>query len=722
MQNQSKNFESVQHIAEKLGESRFWLRKFIDVIKAPIAFELDGKAYLTDEAAGLVGMAVGALDAGDFGLIASIKTQLANVAQSPTIAVMIQAAAPAADMLLAGGAPTIEAAQGDTKPPRITMQAYNGGLLAITGWGSVGIELSGLELPKSCPVLVDHNSSLSAVAGSVTPEVRAGVLFASGTLAAGTAPAEQILALSRAAMPLQCSVGVMPITTRRVEAGQSFTLNGQTLKAQQPVTIAVKSILREISVVGVGADGSTSVAVSAAARGNDTMNTNTNTGAPAITASANLSPELDPIVAAERARVSEISKRLARYPGSGVILARAIEENMSPDAAELLAIRSNRPAPASVVSSGRGSVIDRELIAAALTVRFIGEKPAERIFRPDVLERSRPLHNAHMMDIVEACLQADGIMAPQGREEMVRAAFSSLSLPNALGDSLHRTVEQAYLESPATWRAIVSVRNVSDFRDAKAIRISFGGAVEEVAATGEFKHSDVSEDFYTSFRADTFGKLIRFTRKDIINDDAGALADAGQVMARMCMRGVSDLIWSTVMGNVGSWFSSGHKNYLSGADSNLNVANLGSAAQKMLVQRDKSGNDLDIQPATLVVPPSLGDTARGILSSEWLWMPSDTAASTPSANAQKNRVSLAIEPRLENDKFTGYSALAWYLFAAPINSPVIACFLNGKQTPTVEFFGLDSDPNRLGYSYRVYLDYGAALHEYRAAVKSKGEA
>ena len=47
-------------------------------------------------------------------------------------------------------------------------------------------------------------------------------------------------------------------------------------------------------------------------------------------------------------------------------------------------------------------------------------------------------------------------------------------------------------------------------------------------------------------------------------------------------------------------------------------------------------------------------------------------------------------------------------------SAMIVAFLQGKQSPTVEFFGIDADPNVLAASWRVYFDYGAALADYRA--------
>jgi hypothetical protein len=61
------------------------------------------------------------------------------------------------------------------------------------------------------------------------------------------------------------------------------------------------------------------------------------------------------------------------------------------------------------------------------------------------------------------------------------------------------------------------------------------------------------------------------------------------------------------------------------------------------------------------------------------------------------------------------------LFAAPSASPMIVAFLNGKQTPTTEFFGLDQTVEKLCVSWRVYHDFGAALCDYRAAVRSAGE-
>ena len=61
------------------------------------------------------------------------------------------------------------------------------------------------------------------------------------------------------------------------------------------------------------------------------------------------------------------------------------------------------------------------------------------------------------------------------------------------------------------------------------------------------------------------------------------------------------------------------------------------------------------------------------------------------------------------------------MFGAPFTSPVVAAFLNGQETPAVEFFDLSAEPNRLAASWRVYFDFGGALGDPKAAVKSNGQ-
>jgi hypothetical protein len=52
---------------------------------------------------------------------------------------------------------------------------------------------------------------------------------------------------------------------------------------------------------------------------------------------------------------------------------------------------------------------------------------------------------------------------------------------------------------------------------------------------------------------------------------------------------------------------------------------------------------------------------------------------------------------------------------------MIVAFLNGQQSPKVEYFGLNQTVDTLGVSWRVYHDFGAALCDPRAALMVAGE-
>ena len=84
---------------------------------------------------------------------------------------------------------------------------------------------------------------------------------------------------------------------------------------------------------------------------------------------------------------------------------------------------------------------------------------------------------------------------------------------------------------------------------------------------------------------------------------------------------------------------------------------------------------------------------------------------------------MVVVPWLSNSSLTGYSSTAWYLLGDPNDLAALEiAYLNGQSTPNVEFFGMDTNPEVLGVSWRVFYDFGVALGEYRAGVKSKGAA
>lgn len=398
------------------------------------------------------------------------------------------------------------------------------------------------------------------------------------------------------------------------------------------------------------------------------------------------------------------------------LAAHAIREGWDASKAELEALRADRPQVGPAIHASGRVAGTREHLEAAMLVRAGLSSVAEEELGANVLEASRPLHSASMVDLCAASLQYAGITPPASRTDMIRAAVSGGDMPLALGNAAGKSVLHTFNRAPATWRAFCGKKSAPNFKEQTAIRPNFLGELEEIGADGEIKHGTFSESFI-KWSITTFAKQFKYTRKDFINDDLSLLSETGPALGKMALRKLSDLVYQTLLAS-GSHFATGNNNYFAGATSALDYASLGKALQYMRTQRDENGADLDITPVTLVVGPSNETTARELINSEFL----ERDANSPTGNAHRGQLKLEVEPRLENtERFTGASALAWYLFAAPIDLPMLVGFLDGKEGPNVEFFGLDHDIDMLALGWRCYADFGAAMGDHRSAVKAKGE-
>jgi hypothetical protein len=190
-------------------------------------------------------------------------------------------------------------------------------------------------------------------------------------------------------------------------------------------------------------------------------------------------------------------------------------------------------------------------------------------------------------------------------------------------------------------------------------------------------------------------------------------------MGRAAARTLNGLVATVVLANAGTFWSLANLNYFEGAGSSLQASSLNTAIRMLRQMKDSEGNLLDLEPAVLLVPPELEATARALITSTEV-LPASSGL--PTGNIHRNVAELAIEPRLSDSAFVGNSAVAWYLFSAPQNAAIVVGFLDGRQTPMLESFGLDSDINKLAYGWRVVFDFGCALADKRASIKSKGAA
>jgi len=638
-------------------------------------------------------------------------------------------------LLLTAATVEIKAAAGAEKAPTVSILAYSGGTMHVAGFGLAVVDLAGLDITAALPLLADHETDIGSIVGSGVARIEAGKLIVSGTLTGATAAGAKVLELARGGFPWQASVGIEPLDRERIPAGKTITVNGQKITAPPTgLTLVRRGRLREVSILAVGADPGTTVSIAAQLqRGKLKMTTSKTepieadllpenaeglTPQERITARWNRETWHDasggPRQRAQSAMLSAAAGRLEYADFEAELLKAKLQDT------ELALLKASAPKGPTVRSgSAAGDVAPGKIIEAALLMRFGRESLGEKLLGAPAMERAHSLHCRSLGDIMRASFTLEGRDVPSDDTEMLRASASILSLPTALGNAAGKVAMDAYRQVGSTWRSFCAIKPAKDFKSHTGVRLTDLGTLKELPPDGTMKHGGVTESTY-SFRIKTYAKLLSLTREDIVNDDLGLFNDTAQAFGRTAARTLSDLVFTVLLANGGSFFDAANNNYFDGVNTNLQASSLATALLMMRGQTDSDGATLDISPKTLLVPPELEPTAKALLQSDTIQLAS--TATGPTANVWKNALALEVESRLSNATFTGCSALAWYIFASQIDAPMIVSFLNGQENPTVEFFGLDSDPSRLGVTWRIYHDFGAALADPKAAVKSKGEA
>ncbi len=647
------------------------------------------------------------------------------------------------------------AAQAD-RPRRFAILAYSGGKLAVDGFEfPVVVDLAGLEA-KAVSVVLDHETTTAATVGQTDTITNNGrSLMLAGIVTGQSSRVQQVLAQADAGHQWQASIGASVELSERIPAGHTVAVNGQHFVG--PIIVARRSVLRETSILPIGADSSTQVNLAArlkaatsskeqsmtttmtfeewtADKGFDAaaltpeakaflttlFDAEANSTDPAATSSATAAALLN-LRATQSAEHDRIGKINAIAAGHPTIAATAIRNGWTAQETENHVLKASQRmhTPSNVIRSSDSGTTSQHL-SAALMVRAGFSSAAEKQFGARVMEESRSLHGSSLPDLCRAALVIDGKDIPHDRGSMIRAAFSTISMPVALGDSANKILVEAYKQAPASWRSFAAVKSAANFKTQTGIRPTFFGDLDQLPPGGSIKHGWANEETY-DWHVNTFAKQFQFDRQNIINDDASVFTEVVPSMARAAARSLNSLVATTLLANASSFFGSGNANYFSGASTNLQASSLATAIQMLRQMKDAEGNLLDLEPAVLLIPPELESVARALIQSTEVSRDA-TGDNLPTGNVYKDFAQLAVEPRLSDSAFTGYSAVAWYLFSNATNASVIVGFLDGMESPTLESFGLDHDVNVLAFSFRVYQDFGCALADHRAAIRSKGAA
>ena len=595
---------------------------------------------------------------------------------------------------------------------KMTITAYTGGLMNVS-WGyPVGIELSGLTWREdnAVPILCQHKTySIDAICGQGTKVSHDGKTL---TIDADFMPvsqdAKKVYDLAKAGFKFQASVGVSASDVIFIDANQSYKLNGAEVKGECYIVRA--GVLNEVSIVPLGADGSTQTAIAAAATQGKggAMPDNKNNAESKVIDTATV----EATQTAERERIASV---IAVCKGHDDIMAQAVNEGWTAEKAELAClkaekaaaeqtkkeneIRAGRPEAPAIVDLRASAPKDaKTVVAAACMGAAMSDSKLEKTCKGVDLDAAHDLGITRLSDIFAAFgfVYRPGDIA--GMEKALRAAFSSADIPNVLSDVAHKFVLAGFGAVGDEWRQISRAIPVVDFKAVKGVRLVMGGLLKSLAKGGELKHVDLSDEA-RSVQAATKGSIVGITREDLINDDLGVLALIPERFGQMAGRTINKDVFGAL-----STTASDYGANTSGA---LAVATLATAYGLALAIKDANGDPIGAIPNRILCSPANFVTARNIYQSQFIV--SGASSKTPANNEMCGLLEAVTSPFLSGTKY--------WLFndAFPL---VDVAFLNGNQAPVVET--ANADFHQLGIEMRCYFDYGASAGELKAAVYSTG--
>ena len=604
------------------------------------------------------------------------------------------------NLKLASNVTFLQAADGEAAagPKKFRIVAYTGAPIR-QGWSRepVVIDLAGMTLPATVPIVMGHDYGLDSILGQGVPTVQGNELIVEGEILADSDTARKVLALAAGGYQWQASVGADVGRHLKFGEDQSTTANGQAHVG--PVRIVRASTLRETSFVTLGADRSTAVSIAAEEAQEFTMADN-----------ASETPIEEPVVAAAvEAPASVAVEAPVQASVSDELKAQIATLNEKVSKMEKLnATRDERPA-APAVHVATPAPLTSKVIEASFALQG-GLHGAERHYDEKTLEAAnKARRELSLGEVIVQAAVSNGYDGPRRLNAstlrpILAAAWATHSIAGILSNTANKFLLAGFDSVESAWRQISTVRSVNDFKTLTSYRLNGGFKFDKVANGGELKNAAAGEESRT-ISADTYGIMTSVTRTDLINDDLSALTAVPQRIGRGGALKLNDVFWADFVDD-SAFFTSGRNNLSSGSLA-LSLANLKALATKFRKLKDPDNNPVAVEPRILLVPVDLELAAAEIMGSTLIQ--SGNTSGQPDRNVLAGRYQVVASTYLTNT--TDY-----YLLASPADLPVMeVAFLNGVQSPIVET--AEADFNTLGVQMRGYFDFGVAKAEYLAGVK-----
>ena len=599
-------------------------------------------------------------------------------------------------LTLAEGTYEVPKQDGD-KPVRCTGVAYSGG--SFRQWWSAlpcYVDLAGMKLAEQVCLMLDHDYDPECRLGVIEAKNDGKTLTIDGEFDTGNPLAQSIIRAGKK-FNWQLSIGAENVKVERVDEGTVETINGNTVNG--PAIVVRESILREVSIVAIGADAKTSMEIRAsllAPEPDEHVVQAVAQAEPAVEIEKHETTEEDIDMNEElNAKLNAITDGLTK-------LSERIEETE-----KRFETQASRPAPEICVRN-TDDIATADVLQAAVE-QAMGVTPTDTK-AADIADRK--FHGQMgLKQLYTECAHAGGWNGYLNNGNLgeavsaIKASFSTVNLPGILSNAINKRIKAGWDYAEDSWRKIADITSVSDYKQFSTYVLNSKGDYEEVANGGTIPTGELAETGYSN-QLKRYGLMFSIDEMDIINDDLNAINQRAFQFGRKASLKLNKVFWTLFQADT-DFFKAANNNIVASAGA-LSADSLAKLVKAFRKQTDVNGDILGYEPRILLVPAALEVEAQKLYDDAEI---RDTTASKQylTGNPWRGKFNPVASAYLTSDD-------DYYLLADPtIAATMQVAFLNGQQAPVVESNPTNFDT--FGISYRGKFSFGVAFMDTKAGIK-----
>ena len=600
-------------------------------------------------------------------------------------------------LTLAEGTYELPEQEGD-KPVRCTGVAYSGG--SFRQWWSAlpcYVDLSGMRLAEQVCLMYNHSYDPECRLGVIEAKNDGKTLTVDGEFDTGNPLAQNIIRAGRK-FNWQLSIGAENVKVERVDDGTVETINGNTVNG--PALVVRESVLREVSIVAIGADAKTSMEIKASLMAPEPDEH-------VVQAVAQAEPAIEiensePTIEEDIDMNEELNAKLNAITDGLTKLSERIEATE-----KRIETQASRPTPEINVRK-TDDIATADVLQAAVE-QAMGVTPTDTK-AADIADR-RYHGQMGLKQLYTECAHAGGWTGYLNNSNLgeavsaIKASFSTVNLPGILSNAINKRIKAGWDYAEDSWRKIADITSVSDYKQFATYVLNSKGDYEEIANGGTIPTGELAETGYTN-QLKRYGLMFSIDEMDIINDDLNAINQRAFQFGRKASLKLNKVFWTLFQADT-DFFKTENNNIVASAGA-LSAESLAKLVKAFRKQTDVNGDILGYEPRILLVPAALEVEAQKLYDDAEI---RDTTASKQylTGNPWRSKFTPVASAYLTSDD-------DYYLLADPtIAATMQVAFLNGQQAPVVESNPTNFDT--FGISYRGKFSFGVAFMDTKAGIK-----